>query len=281
MSNSTVIRMNSPAGLLLDMQRIKRPCDAYENPPDHILDQLIIEDSVHEDMANLHKLDNMDTIAKFDKTKVATQGHVRNTTLFNINLSIQKDEFPSSFYKFKTLAKRSLINYKRNPESATSNIAISFGVALLAGLLFYNKGQWGIGGDLLEHHNRIGLLFMFTLALWHMAIISADLLVRQHILEEKEMIAGYYTAGPYYISKFICEMLPNRMIPLVFYSGIHFFVQKIWPKSLKKINFFVRGFYFILDEWLGAISIRLLDFDAVGCRHLLRSDFVILRNVGS
>merc|ERR1719498_756649 len=38
----------------------------------------------------------------------------------------------------------------------------------------------------------------------------------------------FYTAGPYFVSKFICELIPNRLIPLIFYSTITYWMSGLW-----------------------------------------------------
>ena len=78
-------------------------------------------------------------------------------------------------------------------------------------------------------HNRAGLLFLFGIVTWQTAIISADLLYRQNELFIREFQAGYYTAGPYFVSKYFCEVLPNRMIPVFFYAVITYWMSGLYP----------------------------------------------------
>ena len=157
-------------------------------------------------------------------------GHLRNTTLDVINFKIQaqQEKMGSNWFKIKTLMKRTVKDFIRNPESLIGITFIQLAISICFGALYYN-GSENWSAEFENHHNRVGLIFLCCIVLWQTAIISGDLLLAQRDLFVREVQSGYYTAGPYFIAKYTCEVLPNRLIPLIFYSTITYWMSGLWP----------------------------------------------------
>merc|ERR1712039_703995 len=162
------------------------------------------------------------------KFQSMAHAHKRTTTLFQINLAVVKGDLPGSYSKFKTLSGRSVKDYIRNPQSLASNVGVQAFISLLFGLLYLSPGKTWDLDSIEEQQNRIGILFLFCICVWQTAVISADIFFKQNALFLREVQAGYYTAGPYFISKFICELIPNRVIPLIFYATITYWMSGLW-----------------------------------------------------
>ena len=187
--------------------------------------------AAHDRLSELHRNDLLTPpTAKKRGRKFQSMAHAhkRTTTLFQINLEVIKGDLPGSFSKFKTLAGRSCKDYIRNPQSLASNVGVQAFISLLFGLLYLSTdGSWGLD-TMEEQQNRIGILFLFCICVWQTAVISADIFFKQNALFLREVQAGYYTAGPYFVSKFICELIPNRVIPLIFYATITYWMSGLW-----------------------------------------------------
>lgn len=155
-------------------------------------------------------------------------GHRKTTTLGHIVRKIETATHqPSNLFKIKILCVRSIKDYIRNPESLIGTFLVQLLISGCFGFLYFNNGPWS--GSYENNHNRAGILFLFGIVLWQTAIISANLLTRQNELFLREVQSGYYTAGPFFLAKYCCEVLPNRFIPLFLYATITYWLSGLWP----------------------------------------------------
>ena len=222
-------------------------CADYECPADHVLDVLqdkSLNFDIHKMLKNNHILKYKKTgITKINRRKIPQSddwSHLASKKEMGApvdTLIIPKSEMPSKFTKLKALMQRSLKDYSRDTVALASNIGVQVLISLAFGLLFYKGGNkyYSISTeterDLQEQQSRLGLIFGFIFGIWHTTILSAAMFHNKSLLFFREVKSGYYTAGPYFLSKFICEMLPNRLVPIVLYSCITYWMGGLWKEA--------------------------------------------------
>ena len=130
-----------------------------------------------------------------------------------------------------------LSSYTRDTVALASNIGVQILISLAFGLLFFKGGtsyyslSTATTQDIQEQQSRLGLIFGFIFGIWHTTILSAAMFHNKSILFFREVKSGYYTAGPYFLSKFICEMLPNRLVPIILYSCVTYWMGGLWKSA--------------------------------------------------
>ncbi|KAJ3083319.1 hypothetical protein HDU99_010950, partial [Rhizoclosmatium hyalinum] len=114
---------------------------------------------------------------------------------------------------------RSMKHLIRTPSLLVGHLAIAIIMGVFVGGVYY-KSDSSISGV----QNRLGSLF-FVLSLVGFSSLSAiGSLAQERSLFIRERSNGYYGSMPYYISKFVCDIIPLRILPSLLMGTITFFM---------------------------------------------------------
>lgn len=110
--------------------------------------------------------------------------------------------------QFRLLSGRAFKNLYRNPLLMGTHYAMAIVVALLCGGFFYH-----VTNDIAGFQNRLGL-FLFILSLFGFSTLSSmGIFAAERMLFMRERANGYYSAGAYFASKVLFDVIPLRVVP--------------------------------------------------------------------
>lgn len=67
---------------------------------------------------------------------------------------------------------------------------------------------------------HIGAMFMVAYMIIFSAITSLELFIQERALFVHEKTSGFYRTSAYFLAKVVCEILPTRMVPTLFYAVV-------------------------------------------------------------
>ncbi|XP_063718921.1 broad substrate specificity ATP-binding cassette transporter ABCG2-like [Symsagittifera roscoffensis] len=233
------------------------PCDSFNNPPDFFLD-VLMECEGEGPLQTLNKsgwvkstterrhsmrrtsksysirsdLDrgvekNYDLPGAFGKSKhhkrLAEQlkdekGFSRNNEV-QMNLNQFKVDYPANFFQqVFYICQRLLRNTKRSPGAVVSQILVSTLFGLIGGVFFLHTG-----GDLSTqsgYQNRQGVAFFTCANSLFGGVAVITIFVTERSLFLHESANGFYRISSYFLSKFLCDVIPLRTIPTVIFATL-------------------------------------------------------------
>ncbi|TXT13418.1 hypothetical protein VHUM_00785 [Vanrija humicola] len=117
--------------------------------------------------------------------------------------------------QFVLLSGRAFKNLYRNPLLMGTHYVVAVVVGLLCGFFFYH-----LTNDIPGFQNRLGL-FLFILSLFGFSTLSSlGIFASERMLFMRERANGYYSAGAYFLSKVLFDIVPLRVIPPIVLGSI-------------------------------------------------------------
>jgi ATP-binding cassette subfamily G (WHITE) protein 2 len=197
-----------PQGVAPFFQRAGYTCPQQANPADFMLD--LVQQRSDERIVQLGAfwLDSLERV-QFDKempAKTSVSGQpTKNSYWGNRNFAVQL------YY----LCQRELRHLGRNAALLMTQLAASILLATFIGLVFRDLTL-----DIAGMQNRLGLLFFICIyfSLTSMSSLGVFVLSRQRFWRESK--AGYYSPVSYYVSSYLCDIVPLRVLPPIIFSLI-------------------------------------------------------------
>ena len=237
-------------------------CDQHDNPADFLLDitqgdHLAENVDPHEPDKNHEQSARhlRDLFKKSDIYKLVEQEIInfdRQTLVTtNLQLDCRQSVSKSRLLEVLYVAQRTLRNVYRNPALVTMQAGVSIIFAVLIGLIYLqvdNTEDTGV-------RNRLGALF-FIITNQVMGNLSAiELFLKERVLFMHENASGYYHVSTYFIAKLVCDLIPLRLIPSIFFSSIVYFMIGFQRTAEK---FFIFYFAIFITTTCGAALCFLL-----------------------
>ncbi|CAF1684025.1 unnamed protein product, partial [Rotaria magnacalcarata] len=219
-------------------------CEPYDNPADFALDALI---AIGQKPDTMRKLNNIYNTTWENRLSVLPQG---GDSANAENLGYKRRQYPvkklrSLAVEIIYLSQRTLRNTIRNPSLALSQVGVSIILGLLVGLLFYDLKRTTEPGV----QNRLGAIFFITLSQIFINVTALDSLIKERALFLHEYASGYHRIITYFVAKLLCDLLPMRVIPTVFFSGISYFMMG-FSRTISQFLIFLAGVF--MSSLLGA-----------------------------
>ncbi|CAL8285980.1 unnamed protein product [Arctogadus glacialis] len=143
------------------------------------------------------------------------------------------DYVTSFFYQMRILSHRAVINLLRTPQTSYAQVALTVFFALLVGLIYYQ-----IPLTLPEGlQNRSGAFFFLVINVVFSNLSAVELFIKERAVFIHENANGYYRTSVYFLSKIGADLLPNRIIPNIFFSAISYYMMGLKPAFLDFLCF--------------------------------------------
>lgn len=152
-----------------------------------------------------------------------------------------KREQVSFWRQFKILAKRSYLISIREPKLIYLSIITAIIFSLFIGCLYYRIDLQACADDssknstslikiptfreiAIASQNTMGSLIFMSVLLWYTSLQYLKIFSDGAKIFKRETNSGYYKTGPYFLSVFLLEIFPSRLIPTIAYSFIAYFM---------------------------------------------------------
>ncbi|CAL8271849.1 unnamed protein product [Gadus morhua 'NCC'] len=138
------------------------------------------------------------------------------------------DYVTSFFYQMRILSHRAVLNLLRTPQTSYAQWALTVFFALLVGLIYYQ-----IPLTLPEGlQNRSGAFFFLVINVVFSNLGAVELFIKERSVFIHENANGYYRTSVYFLSKIGADLLPNRIVPNIFFSAISYYMMGLKPAFL-------------------------------------------------
>uniref|UniRef100_A0A7N6AK35 ABC transporter domain-containing protein n=1 Tax=Anabas testudineus TaxID=64144 RepID=A0A7N6AK35_ANATE len=148
-----------------------------------------------------------------------TNGEAKST------LESSTDEsFVSLFLRerqMRVVCNRTMLNILRNPQTSYAQLALNIFFAILVGLIYYQipmtlpealQNRYCMHN--LQHNSQPSFSFCSIL---------------NSLFNLHENSSGYYRTSVYFLSKIFADLLPNRIIPIIVFSAIAYYMMGLKP----------------------------------------------------
>uniref|UniRef100_A0A8C5BR28 ABC transporter domain-containing protein n=1 Tax=Gadus morhua TaxID=8049 RepID=A0A8C5BR28_GADMO len=128
---------------------------------------------------------------------------------------------------------RAVLNLLRTPQTSYAQWALTVFFALLVGLIYYQ-----IPLTLPEGlQNRSGAFFFLVINVVFSNLGAVELFIKERSVFIHENANGYYRTSVYFLSKIGADLLPNRIVPNIFFSAISYYMMGLKPAFLSFLCF--------------------------------------------
>uniref|UniRef100_A0A8K9UQ96 ABC transporter domain-containing protein n=1 Tax=Oncorhynchus mykiss TaxID=8022 RepID=A0A8K9UQ96_ONCMY len=126
---------------------------------------------------------------------------------------------------FNYVGGRMVVNSLRNPQTSYAQLALNIFFALLVGLIYYQ-----IPLTLPEAlQNRMGAFFFLIINMVFGNLSAVELFINERALFIHENSSGYYRTSVYFLSKIFTDLIPNRIVPILIFSAIAYYMMGLKP----------------------------------------------------
>ncbi|XP_057699555.1 broad substrate specificity ATP-binding cassette transporter ABCG2b [Corythoichthys intestinalis] len=131
-------------------------------------------------------------------------------------------EYATSFlYQMRVVCGRTVLNTLRNPQTSYAQLALNIFFAILVGLIYYQMPL-----TLPEAlQNRFGAFFFLIINMVFGNLSAVELFINERAIFIHENSSGYYRTSVYFLSKIFADLIPNRIIPILIFSSIAYYMM--------------------------------------------------------
>eukprot|EP01134_Creolimax_fragrantissima_P002324 CFRG2324T1 len=131
-----------------------------------------------------------------------------------------------------TLSHRTLANLRRDPHLIIGHWTVGAMTGIVLGLLYYNSGvsvtQNDLNGQIIsEVQQQLGALLLLCAFLSFGGLTSLEIFETERVLFLHERANGFYTAGAFYVSKLLFDVVLLRIVPPIITGTIFYFLMKM------------------------------------------------------
>uniref|UniRef100_A0A3Q1J774 ABC transporter domain-containing protein n=1 Tax=Anabas testudineus TaxID=64144 RepID=A0A3Q1J774_ANATE len=190
--------------------------DAFNNPADFFMDitngeaKSTLESSTDAECQN-------ELATKYQESELCQKvleelNHMNQRTDGEVKSHDEAAKYATSFlYQMRVVCNRTMLNILRNPQTSYAQLALNIFFAILVGLIYYQ-----IPMTLPEALQNRYCIFSFC------SILNS-------LFNLHENSSGYYRTSVYFLSKIFADLLPNRIIPIIVFSAIAYYMMGLKP----------------------------------------------------
>ncbi len=131
---------------------------------------------------------------------------------------------PGFWTRYIVLCSRTFKNVSRDRSLFLAQTLVAMGMSVALGGIF-----WQLNNAIDGTQNRLGVLFFSCIFFSLMSMSSLGILVNDRGLYLRERDAGYYTPLPYLASQVVCDLVPMRVLPPIFFGSILYYMIGLNP----------------------------------------------------
>jgi ATP-binding cassette, subfamily G (WHITE), member 2 len=260
MASGKMIYQGSSGEMIWHFNRIGHQCEFHDNPADFVLDLLIDAGRNAAHFSRLLDAYTQSTACVEMRASSARElEHIKDMDQKKHRSLVRATARPF-IVEILYVAQRTLRNSFRDPALFLSHTLSSIIVGLMIGLVFYDLKKTLDPGI----SNRLGAIFFIVVTQIFNSITGLEPLLKQRALFLhvsrvndlhvclldflhagsiwQEYANGYYRIGTFFIAKVICDMIPLRLIPSIFFSSIVYFMVGLQRYFGQFMIFFVTVF---------------------------------------
>ncbi|VDO09934.1 unnamed protein product [Rodentolepis nana] len=211
----------------------------HNNPPDFFLDIL------HGEVKPISKSRERTFPLS---SKVYFINRTSNTASYAKPESLRKIGYAASFPReLLIVCWRTTLTLIRDPQASIVQTLVYLFFAVAMGVVYFgldNSLESGL-------QNRSGLFFFATLQVVFVNIGSIELFLKERAIFIHEHSSGYYRVSSYFLAKLICDVLPTKALPVLFFMPITYWMAKLYPDAGK---FFFFEFILVLSTVAAAAA---------------------------
>ncbi|KAJ8022612.1 ATP-binding cassette sub-family G member 2 [Holothuria leucospilota] len=136
--------------------------------------------------------------------------------------------YPCSFPKqLSHVSRRAVLNIIRNPFLTVAGTVIVIILSAIIGGIYFqldNSIEFGI-------QNRIGAFFFLIMQQIFSNMSAVELFIQERVIFVHESASGFYRVSTYFFAKCVCDLLPLRTIPTIFYCTISYWMIGLRPEA--------------------------------------------------
>ncbi|XP_059165209.1 broad substrate specificity ATP-binding cassette transporter ABCG2-like [Physella acuta] len=160
--------------------------------------------------------------------------------------------YPTSFtHQVSVVARRSLKNLWRNPQTTLITVTLSILFAAMLAVLYKNLPQTT---GLAAFKDRSGVIFFLIMNHLFFNMSSVELFINERKLFLQETVSGYYRVSVYFLVKIFFDILPLRLVPEILVCCIVYFSVGLNPGP----EHFLKFFLCLLETLLAAAGLCFL-----------------------
>ncbi|KAL5486906.1 hypothetical protein EMCRGX_G019445 [Ephydatia muelleri] len=209
-------------------------CDQHENSADFFLDVIsqceqkmkeatatVAFDDVEKKEAN----DGIDLVAFYQQSQEHRATTEELATIMRHSQEKHGNVGPIPSYattflwQLLVVTTRSSLNLVRNPATSVIQLMSTIIFALLVGIIYLRLDKSDLG-----FQNRLGAFFFITTSNAFGNLSAVDLFIKQRNIFLHENASGYYRVSSFFLAKILTDLIPARIIPLLFYCAISYFM---------------------------------------------------------
>ncbi|XP_074855690.1 broad substrate specificity ATP-binding cassette transporter ABCG2-like [Carettochelys insculpta] len=213
-------------------------CEAFNNPLDFFLDVIsgeITQSQPSPELASDRSSDSHGSSCSeknpltiyYQKSHYyeQLQEELENLQTFESHVNdavTTKAIYATSFlYQLYVVSNRNVKNILRNPQTSIGQLLLGTFFSVLVGLIFYQ-----VPDTLPEaFQNRLGAFFFLVINQVFGNLSAVELFINERKLFIHESSRGYYRTSAYFLAKVFADLIPNRIIPLLMFSAISYFMM--------------------------------------------------------
>ncbi|KAL3996741.1 macrophage-stimulating 1 receptor [Sarotherodon galilaeus] len=152
--------------------------------------------------------------------------HVNQSIVDGVTGEDKPANYATSFlYQMRVVCGRTVLNTLRNPQTSYAQLALNIFFAILVGLIYYQMPL-----TLPEAlQNRSGAFFFLIINMVFGNLSAVELFINERAIFIHENSSGYYRTSVYFLSKIFADLIPNRMIPIIVFSAIAYYMMGLKP----------------------------------------------------
>uniref|UniRef100_A0AAX7VBS2 ABC transporter domain-containing protein n=1 Tax=Astatotilapia calliptera TaxID=8154 RepID=A0AAX7VBS2_ASTCA len=196
--------------------------------------------SIHQPRYSIFK--QFDHLTLMHKGEVVYAGAADHALMYFTDLGYQIEPFnnPADFFMditngetkstvqwdmMRVVCGRTVLNTLRNPQTSYAQLALNIFFAILVGLIYYQMPL-----TLPEAlQNRSGAFFFLIINMVFGNLSAVELFINERAIFIHENSSGYYRTSVYFLSKIFADLIPNRMIPIIVFSAIAYYMMGLKP----------------------------------------------------
>ncbi|XP_014825869.1 PREDICTED: ATP-binding cassette sub-family G member 2-like [Poecilia mexicana] len=146
-----------------------------------------------------------------------------------VDMDNRKEEaanYNTSFlYQMRVVCGRTVLNLLRNPQTSYAQLVLNIFFAILVGLIYFQMPLTLPEGL----QNRSGAFFFLIINMVFGNLSAVELFINERAIFIHENSSGYYRTSVYFLSKIFADLIPNRIIPILVFSAIAYYMMALKP----------------------------------------------------
>ncbi|VUZ51917.1 unnamed protein product [Hymenolepis diminuta] len=154
------------------------------------------------------------------------RSRITNTASYVKPESLKNIGYAASFPRqMLVVCWRTTLSLIRDPQASIVQTLVYLFFAIAMGVVYFgldNSLESGL-------QNRSGLFFFSTLQVVFVNIGSIELFLKERAIFVHEHSSGYYRVSSYFLAKLICDVLPTKALPVLFFMPITYWMAGLNP----------------------------------------------------